>query len=257
MDYIEKLDLQTDEVEEVETLEKHIITNSEPFSVDEYEGHDRDFLAVGEEYDDGFNQLNKTIGLVKSCIVSKEVEEAREDVNGNIHEKLKDRIDSEVNDIKASLNEKQNKTDNDLNTTSKEITGAINEVNSRIDEANTTINVITGDINEINSKINRDKSHLTTGYETLPSGLILQWGEAQINLDSENTDTTEVTFPKTFPGRAFTVVVSANSNGIINASAYVVQCYDIFQNQFTVRATHSNFTENTGRVSFSWFAIGK
>ena len=99
MDYIEKLNLQTDEVEEVETLEKHIITNSEPFSVDEYEGHTREFLAVGETYNDGFNQLKETNGLGISCLVSKEVKEAREDVNGNKHKKLKDRIDSEVNEI--------------------------------------------------------------------------------------------------------------------------------------------------------------
>ena len=35
MDYIEKLNLQTDEVEELENLEKHIVINSEPISVDE------------------------------------------------------------------------------------------------------------------------------------------------------------------------------------------------------------------------------
>ena len=73
MDYNEKLNLQTEEVEEVENLEKHIITNSNPITVDEYEGHDRDFLAVGEEYDDGFNQLNETNRLGIYCSVSKEV----------------------------------------------------------------------------------------------------------------------------------------------------------------------------------------
>ena len=73
MDYIEKLNLQTDNVEEVETLEKHIITNSEPFSVNKYNGHTRDFLPIGEEYDDGFNQLKETIGLGINCNVSKRV----------------------------------------------------------------------------------------------------------------------------------------------------------------------------------------
>ena len=103
MDYIEKLNLQTEEVEEVENLEKHIIINSEPISVDEYEGHDRDFLAVGDEYEDGFNQLNETNGLGISCIVSKEVKEARKDVNGDYHEKLKDRIDTEVNGLNERI----------------------------------------------------------------------------------------------------------------------------------------------------------
>lgn len=165
-------------------------------------------------------------------------------------------VNTKLDKINTSLNEKQNKTDNELNTSSKEITAAINEVNSKINQANSRIDEANSSINEINSKINRDKSHLATGYETLPSGIILQWGESQINLDNVNTDITEVTFPKTFPGRAFTVFVTANSNGVINASAYVIQCYDIFQNKFTARATHSNFTATTGRVSFSWLAIG-
>ena len=45
----------------------------------------------------------KTNGLGISCIVSKEVKEARKDVNGNIHTRLKDRIDSEVNELKSSV----------------------------------------------------------------------------------------------------------------------------------------------------------
>ena len=57
MDYIEKLELQTKEVKEVETLEKHVITNSG--SVNKYNGHTREFLALDGVYDDGFNQLNK------------------------------------------------------------------------------------------------------------------------------------------------------------------------------------------------------
>ena len=103
MEYIEKLDLQTEEVKEVETLEKHKIIISEPFSVNKYKGHTDEFLAVDGDYNDGFNQLNETNGLGISCIVSKEVKEARIDVNGNAYTKLKDRIDSEVNEIKSSL----------------------------------------------------------------------------------------------------------------------------------------------------------
>ena len=77
MYYIEKLNLQTDEVEEVKKLEKHIITNSEPFSVDEYNGHDRDFIALDGDYNDGFNQLKETNGLGINCIVSKRVNNLR------------------------------------------------------------------------------------------------------------------------------------------------------------------------------------
>lgn len=95
MDYIEKLDLQTEEVKEVETLEKHTIINNDPFSVVEYEGHTEEFLAVGEDYNDGFTQLNETITIGTNCIVAKEVRDAREDVDGNTHISLKDRIDSD------------------------------------------------------------------------------------------------------------------------------------------------------------------
>ena len=173
-------------------------------------------------------------------------------IEDKANEIVQDIADVKVDIALGNVNTKLDK----LNTSSKEITESINEVNSKINQANSRIDEANSSINEINSKINRDKSHLATGYETLPSGIILQWGESQINLDNVNTDITEVTFPKTFPGRAFTVFVTANSNGVINASAYVIQCYDIFQNKFTARATHSNFTATTGRVSFSWLAIG-
>ena len=102
MDYIEKLELQTEEVKEVETLEKHTIIN-EPISVNKYNGHTREFLAIDGDYNDGFKQLKEVDGLGISCIVSKEVKEAREDVNGIYHENLKARIDSEVNEINSTI----------------------------------------------------------------------------------------------------------------------------------------------------------
>ena len=103
MDYIKKLNLQTEEVKEVEALEKHIVINNNPISVNKYNGHTREFLAIDGDYNDGYKQLNEVNGLAISCIVSKEVKEAREDVNGVFHTKLKDRLDSEVNEIKSSL----------------------------------------------------------------------------------------------------------------------------------------------------------
>ena len=104
MDYIDKLELQTEEAKEVETLEKHTITINKPFTVDEYLGHEREFLAVDGDYNDGFNLLSETNGLATNCIVSKEVKEARTDVNGNSHASLKYRIDSDINNIKSDIN---------------------------------------------------------------------------------------------------------------------------------------------------------
>ena len=66
MNYIEKLELQTEEVKEVETLENHKIIISVPFSVNKYNGHTDEFLAIGEDYNDGFNQLKE----IKPFIIS-------------------------------------------------------------------------------------------------------------------------------------------------------------------------------------------
>ena len=65
MDYIDKIDLQIKEVKEVEALEKHTIIYSEPISVNKYIGHTKEFLTIGEKYNDGFNQL---IVLVKENV---------------------------------------------------------------------------------------------------------------------------------------------------------------------------------------------
>ena len=59
MDYIEKLEIQADEVTEENPLEKNTITISKPVTVEEYEGHTREFLAIGEDYDDGFTSLKE------------------------------------------------------------------------------------------------------------------------------------------------------------------------------------------------------
>ena len=57
MDYIDKLELQLNEIKEIELLEKHKIIINETFSVNKYNGHSNEFLAIGKNYDDGFKQL--------------------------------------------------------------------------------------------------------------------------------------------------------------------------------------------------------
>ena len=61
MDYIDKLELQTEEVKEVEPLEKHTIIINETFSVNKYNGHSNEFLEINGEYDDGYKQLHETV----------------------------------------------------------------------------------------------------------------------------------------------------------------------------------------------------
>ena len=65
MEYIEKLDIQTEDVKEVENLEKHTIIN-DTFSVNKYNGHKKEFLPIGGEYDDGFIQLKETKPFIRS-----------------------------------------------------------------------------------------------------------------------------------------------------------------------------------------------
>ena len=60
MEYIEKLELQTEDVKEVDSLEKHTIIINETFSVNKYIGHSRDFLLIGGDFNDGFIQLKET-----------------------------------------------------------------------------------------------------------------------------------------------------------------------------------------------------
>ena len=81
MKYIKKLDLQTEEIQEVKNLEKHNIIFNEPFTVDKYVGHAGDFLAIDGEYEDGFNQFNETNIVGVSCFVSKEVHNINNKIN--------------------------------------------------------------------------------------------------------------------------------------------------------------------------------
>ena len=152
MKYIDKLDLQTEELEEIETLEKHTIINNEPFTVDEYIGHDRDFLAIEGDYNDGFTQLNKTVTFGINCNVSKEVINARLDVNGNAHTRLKDRIDTEVNKISSDIN----KIDSDIN----ELSSDINRIDSDINELSKTRNI--SSVNLLNTIRDEDCILITT-----------------------------------------------------------------------------------------------
>ena len=65
MDFIEKLEIQADEVTEETPLEKNTITVSNPVTVEEYDGHRRDFLEIGGGYDDGFTPL-KEVQLINN-----------------------------------------------------------------------------------------------------------------------------------------------------------------------------------------------
>ena len=64
LQYIEKLELQLNEIKEIELLEKHSIIN-DTFSVNKYNGHNKEFLLIGGNYDDGYIQLKETIPFIR------------------------------------------------------------------------------------------------------------------------------------------------------------------------------------------------
>ena len=97
MDYIKKLELQTEELEEVNPLEKHSVIKNNPFSVDEYLGHTREFLAIDGEYNDGFNNLNETNGIGINCVVSKRVNDIRSLLDNKI---IKNNLQQSLDNVK-------------------------------------------------------------------------------------------------------------------------------------------------------------
>lgn len=88
--------------------------------------------------------------------------------------------------------------------------------------------------------------HAANGYQTLPTGLILQWGTtSSIGAGSSAS----VSFPIAFPAACYTVVSTPNGvGGSAQAESYVTSIGS------------SSFTQvNSGTTSkaFKWFAIGK
>ena len=59
MDYIQKIEIQTEKITQAKPLEKHIILISCPVTVDDYDGHIEEYLQLGGDYNDGFTPLNK------------------------------------------------------------------------------------------------------------------------------------------------------------------------------------------------------
>jgi hypothetical protein len=82
------------------------------------------------------------------------------------------------------------------------------------------------------------------GYQKLPSGIVLQWGNSG-NISANSSAT--VTYPLAFPNNVFSITSTPTNNGVpANASA-------------VTNNNTSNFTQNNGTgstCSFYWMAIG-
>jgi len=98
-------------------------------------------------------------------------------------------------------------------------------------------------LQQLQSYANGTSSLGANGYQTLPGGLILQWGTA---VSSASTN-----FPIPFPNAALSVVGNATNP----AGSYFVMMGNIINSGFiaTVRTTNNNIVPG---VNVSWIAIG-
>lgn len=90
------------------------------------------------------------------------------------------------------------------------------------------------------------RSLAASGYQKLPSGLILQWGTAV----TPSNGTTTVGFNIAFPTAALIAMGNIPSSGF---STFSVNISAITTTQMNVRTTNNNAATEAG---FYWFAIG-
>lgn len=88
------------------------------------------------------------------------------------------------------------------------------------------------------------------GYQKLPSGLIIQWGSGSV---SANTQYTSITFPLSFPTRAFSVVCQ---NAYSYSMDIIISVSGLGQNGFSVYPIVPNGTQPTVETRFYWIAFG-
>jgi len=92
-----------------------------------------------------------------------------------------------------------------------------------------------------------DNSIDTNGYQTLVGGVIIQWGQTDVDSDSDAT----VTFPITFPNACLqgysTWGSTSDQNDTIAPSA-------VFDLAVDTMKLHNGYGSDT--ITFRWFAIG-
>lgn len=95
------------------------------------------------------------------------------------------------------------------------------------------------------------------GYQKLPSGLIIQWGDGIANNDGSK----KVIFPKPFPSAVLSVSVSPtnrpDNNTMVGANVdntnYLLTGFDIVSYGMDL----TNSSTRKGAYGFTWFAFGK
>ncbi len=91
--------------------------------------------------------------------------------------------------------------------------------------------------------VNPANSIAASGYQTLPSGVIIQWGTSGTN--GQGDTTTSISFPITFPNNAFSVTATG-----LGAAGFTTT------DTHTSAISASGFTVYSGCTGFDWIAIG-
>ena len=94
-------------------------------------------------------------------------------------------------------------------------------------------------------------SKAVNGYTKLPTGVILQWGNASI---AASTSSLAITFPISFPGRCTNVTCQ---NVYSNARNILYSVAGVGLNGFTAYPYYTNTNAiPTAAMNFHWFATG-
>ena len=107
----------------------------------------------------------------------------------------------------------------------------------------------------ISAALNFDKSLATSGYQKLPSGLIIQWGKTSLNVGQDATITG--TFSITFPTACLTFHPTGFSN-VTSGDARLRGAFDITSASTTGFTVTSRNNVNSGGLigNLNWIAIG-
>ena len=92
------------------------------------------------------------------------------------------------------------------------------------------------------------KSHSSSGYQKLPSGLIIQWG---VTASLSSASTTTITFPKVFPNSCLQVILGIKDN----ASGSTAATGHFGTGNYTATGFDAYNRTSAANV-FNWFSVG-
>ena len=213
--------------------------------------------------------LSQLINIEKFNEMKEEFTELLNSYKTNCESNLQNSIDT-VNNTFSEVNEKITNIEGSLTTNADKIEevkqGYINAFNTLSTDIttnyvkkesyglNTTSENIVGAINEVNTKATPETQMAIDGYRKFYDGLIVQWGNVIIQTP-EFSGSTNVVLPHVF-GSVYNIIVTCeDSNGWVTLN---VKNRD--KSQFTVEAKSCKSVDDDripiGAVRVNWIAIG-